>query len=824
MSAAPDTASTLPPLKAVGMLSAAVLAYELLLMRLFAIVHWHHFAFMMISIALLGYGASGTFLSLLSSMRASRLRWLFPAGAAGFSIACVICFLAAQRLPFNALEVFWNPRQWAYLAGIYGLLFLPFFFAATSIGAVLRFSGSRIPQLYAADLCGASLGACVTVGLLFRATPSTALVIVAGTGVLAAATAAVRWQLKRRTLLIAAAAGGITLLGLGTVLLEIPTVNAYKPLAQALQIPGTRMLHQRHHPMGWLSVVQRTTIPFRYAPGLSLKSDAAIPDQIAIFMDGQAMSVVDRDRHQPETRTYLRQATLSMGMQLRPQAKRILIVNAGGGQDILRAKAYGGHQIDAVDPHPGYVSWLQNELADFWGGHLQGGRIHYHDTTVRAFLQPPRKPYNLIQLPPGTNGGSGGSAFGENTLLTIEGLAQLWQYLQPGGLLVVPLWTRLPPRGSLKAFHMALIMLEDQGIDQPSDHLAMIRDWRTAVMLIAKSPLTNVDQNAVRSFCRRWGFDRVFLPSLRPGEVNRYNILAEPFFAEATQALVGDDREAFCQNYKFNLRPATDDRPFFGHFFKWRALPEIAALRAAGGIALLDWGYPVLLATLAQAMVFSLVFIGLPVLKNRFSQKKYRIGRQQGMMILLYFSVVGGGFLLLEIAYMQRLAVVLHHPLVAATLTLAGFLLGAGIGSICAYKAVAKGMAVRRLLQGSLATVCLVGLLELAALPWLMARLGSMPLGFAAASALGLIMPLGVAMGMPFPLGLALLNRHWPEMIPWAWGINGCSTVVNAVAAPLIAISMGYTGVITLAILLYAVGFVLVPWILNQKTTGSDGL
>ncbi len=813
MSAAPDNASPLPPMSAVGMLSAAVLAYELLLMRLFAIVHWHHFAFMMISIALLGYGASGTFIALLPAMRASRLRWLFPVGAAGFSIACVICFLAAQHLPFNALEVFWNPRQWAYLAGIYGLLFLPFFFAATSIGTALRFGGPRIPQLYAADLCGASVGACGTAGLLFRITPSTALVIVSSIGALAAAATALRWQLKQRALVAIATAGWITLLGLGTVHWHIPAINAYKPLAQALRIPGTHMLYQRHHPMGWLSVVRNATIPFRYAPGLSLNSEAAIPDQAAIFIDGQAMSAVDRYRGHSEAIVYLRQTTLSIGLHLRPNAKRILVVNAGGGQDILRANAYGGHQIDAVDPHPDYASLLHNELADFWRGQMPSGRLHYHTTTVRAFLQPPRKPYGLIQLPPGSNGGSGASAFGENTLLTIEGLAQLWQYLEPGGLLVVPLWARLPPRGSLKAFRMAVIMLEDQGIVHPSDHLAMIRDWRTAVMLIAKSSLANVEQNAVRNFCRRWGFDLVFLPSLRPEEVNRHNVLAQPFFANAARALVGEGREAFCQRYKFDLRPATDDRPFFGHFFKWRALPEIAALRTAGGIALLDWGYPVLLAALAQAVVFSLFFIGLPVLKNRLGKRESRIGRRQDLAILLYFSVVGGGFLLLEIAYMQRLTLVLHHPLVAATLTLTGFLMGAGIGSICAYQAVAKGMAVRRLLRKSLMAVCLIGMLELAAMPWLMARLGSMPLGIAAAAAVGLIMPLGVAMGMPFPLGLALLNRHWMEGIPWAWGINGCSTVISAVAAPLIAISMGYTGVITLAILLYGFGLVLAKWL-----------
>ena len=181
-------------------------------------------------------------------------------------------------------------------------------------------------------------------------------------------------------------------------------------------------------------------------------------------------------------------------------------------------------------------------------------------------------------------------------------------------------------------------------------------------------------------------------------------------------------------------------------------------------------------------------------------------------MTLLYFSAVGGGFLFLEIAYMQRLTLALHHPLVAVTLALTGFLLGAGTGSVWAHRAVARGYAIERLLRRSLAALCAIGLLELAAMPWLLDRLAGLPFGLAAAAALGIILPLAVAMGMPFPLGLALLNRTRPDLIPWAWGINGCATVISAVAAPTIAIATGYARVIGLALLLYGIGYGLVAW------------
>ena len=215
---------------------------------------------------------------LLPSLKANRLRTVFLAGTAGFSVACVVCFAAAQRLPFNALEVFWNPGQWGYLAGVYGLLFLPFFMAATSIGAVLRFGGPRISQIYAADLCGAGIGAAITAGLLFRIPPQTALVVVAGGGAAAAVLAAFRWQVRGRRLLTAAAAGGLILAGLGTLQWETVAINAYKPLAQTLRMPDTRLFYEKHNPMGWFSAVQSPTIPFRYAPGLCRNIDAAIPD------------------------------------------------------------------------------------------------------------------------------------------------------------------------------------------------------------------------------------------------------------------------------------------------------------------------------------------------------------------------------------------------------------------------------------------------------------------------------------------------------------------------------------------------------------------
>jgi hypothetical protein len=521
------------------------------------------------------------------------------------------------------------------------------------------------------------------------------------------------------------------------------------------------------------------------------------------------MRMVDRYRGQSASLDYLRQTTASVGLQVHPRPDRVLIAGAGGGQEILRAIAYQAQYIDTVDPHPLFPRLMRGPLQEFSGGDFLEGRVRYHTTTVRGFLSSTSKSYDLIQLPIQGDSGGAASAFGQNMLLTQEGLGQLWQHLNSDGLLVMPMWLRLPPRSSLKAFLTALVMLEAQGVPRPVDHLAMIRDWRTTVLVVGRSALSDVKQAGIRQFSRRWGFDLVYLPRIRRAELNRHNVLAEPFFADGAMALAGPGRDHFRRQYKFDLRPAADDRPFFGHFFKWRTLPEIAALRSAGGVTLLDWGYPVLVATLIQAALFSLVLVGLPVRRLSTIAVGRTGARQRNLSTLLYFGCIGGGFLFLEMAYMQRLTLALHHPLIAATLTLGGFLLGAGGGSAAAHLALRKGLRAKRLLGGSLALVCTMGLLQIAAMPGLLQQVSGKGIGINAAAAMGLILPLAIAMGLPFPLGIAVMTRNRPALIPWAWGINGCATVISAVAAPLLAIAIGFRGVMGVALCLYAAGLML---------------
>ena len=175
----------LPVLSAVAVLSAAALGYEILLTRLFSIVQWHHFAFLVISVALLGFGASGTFLMVLGDRIRTGIEPFLALTALAFALAAPVSFVIAERVPFNVLDAPWSPGSLGWLLVIELLLAVPFFFAATGIGRALMVFRDRLSRVYAADLAGAGVGAAASVGVLYLVPPERALDFVCGLGAVA---------------------------------------------------------------------------------------------------------------------------------------------------------------------------------------------------------------------------------------------------------------------------------------------------------------------------------------------------------------------------------------------------------------------------------------------------------------------------------------------------------------------------------------------------------------------------------------------------------------------------------------------------------------
>lgn len=811
----------------VGLISAATLAHEVLLMRLFSIIQWHQFAYMIISIALLGFGASGTFVALARRPLLKRYPAAFAASAALFGITAVASFAGAERLPFNALEIVWNPGQLGWLAASYALLVLPFFFGATCIGLAFSRHPGQIGRVYAFDLVGAGVGALGTVGLLFLVFPSAALRFIAALGFAAAALAATGMARHRRL-----AAGS---LGLAAAVIAVwlppsftatgPHMSQYKGLSMALDVPNARVVEERSSPLGLLTVVESPSVPFRHAPGLSLANTQEPPAQLAVFSDGDSITAMTAYSGDPATVAYLDRTTAALPYRMLARP-RMLVLGAGGGEQVLLALRAGADIVDAVEVNPQMIDLARNRFANFVGGIFSRPNVHLHLAEARAFAATAGERYDLIQMPlldSFSAAAAGVQSMHENYTYTVEALRDYLAVLKPDGVVAITRWLRVPPRDILKLFATATAALEADGVSQPGRHLALIRSWNTATLLVAKSPFTGEDVAAIRGFAGENFFDISWVPGISASDVNRYNQLDQEYLYEGALALLGPERADFIERYKFDIAPATDDRPYFFDFFRWRALPELLTLRTQGGAAMLDWGYLILAATLVQAAILSAVLILLPLWLRRRA-----LGRAVPRLRFgLYFLALGLAFLFIEIAFIQRFVLFLGHPLYAVAVVLAGFLAFAGLGSALAARwvvTVGRGSAVRGITLAVVVIAFLAGT-YLLALPLIFERLLALPDAAKIAIALLLIAPLAVFMGMPFPLGLGYTAARSEEFLPWAWGINGCASVLSAILAALLAMHVGFTGVVTIATILYLVAPALLagPWDRYDQQT-SQGL
>ncbi len=786
---------------AILLISAAAIGYELLLMRVLSIVQWHHFAYMIISIALLGYGASGTFIALFRRQLETRFEGAFSLSALLFSITMVFCFALGQRVPFNALELVWDASQFIYLSLIYLVFFVPFFFAAVCIGLAFTCRQRLVGRIYFFDLVGAGFGAILIIGALFALVPQNALLLLMTLPLVASLI--MGSVARHRIPLMIAQAAWLALFVAGIPQQQLALkISDYKGLSQALQVVDSRILNNVSGPLGFLTVVDSPSVPFRHAPGLSFGTRHIPPQQLAVFTDADSMTTINRFAGDLESLGYLGDMTAALPYALLEKPD-VLVLGAGGGSDVLLALYHGATSIDAVELNPQMTELVQDTYAEFAGFVYDDPRVTVYPMEARGFVARSGSRYDLIHiglLDSFAAAGAGVQAQSESYIYTVEAIAEYLEHTTAGGVLAITRWLKHPPRDGLKLIATAINALESLGVEHPGDRLAVIRSWNTSTLLVKNGDLQADEIASIRRFAQSRSFDTAWLPDISPNETNRFNQLDRPYLYDGTMALLGDRADAFLERYKFYIAPATDNRPYYFHFFKWATLPEVMAVRTAGGAGLIEWGYLILTATLAQAALAGFFLILLPLARV---ERQWPAGT--GVPMGAYFLLLGFSFLFIEMAFIQKFILFLAHPLYSVAVVLSGFLVFAGIGSACSTMLVQRlerlGRSPLPVVVGS---IVLFALLYLLLLPPLFQRFIGYPDSTKIALSIALIAPLAVSMGMPFPLGLRRVAEIAPGFIPWAWGINGFASVISAVLATVLAIEFGFSAVVLLALLFYA--------------------
>lgn len=767
-------------LGSIGLLSAAIIAFQLALMQLLSIVQWYHFAYMVISVALLGFGTAGTVLALsgkrLLTHLCSSLYWLMT--GAGVSMALVTAIAQTPFFRFDSYLLFTDLRQAGLLLLTYLLFFIPFFLGALAIGLIFTAFIDRIAKIYFANLLGSGIGGLIALAAVGHLSPQQLTVI---TGVLPLLAAWLIFPREHILRYIITAVIAVAIIAWQWILPPKPALSQYKDISKTLLLPDARITLEKNSPYGLIQTV--TSPALRYAPGLSLTATTTGTVKQAVFVNGDWLGAVLAPQL-PGTRFILDHTTLALPYVIAPR-NNVLVLRAGTGIDIQHAHSRGAARITAVEPNATLQALLQNE---------RGRNVTVHALEPRTFLSTDTGQYDLITLPiVGSFGGSAGLyALQEQFILTRESFLEMWIKLRHDGAISVTAWMDYPLRNPLKLLATITDMLYDAGIEDPRQHIAAVRSWGTITFTVTRATLQEKEIAGIRRFCAAMLFDPAILPGLAPAERARHNQFEDTLFFHYIDRILSPERNRFYADYDFNIRPAADDQPYFSQYIKLSRVQRLATYFGNRSLPFFELGYLLVVATFIQITLLSFILIILPL-----TGKGWKGGHKTG--ILLYFSGIGLGYMFVEMVFIQRFILYFGNPVYAASAVITSLLIFSGAGSYFSGYFVR----MRKLLLAVFGLITGMLLIYAFILTSVLQQTIHWPLPFKAVIVLLLIAPLAFLMGIPFPAGLSYVAKINNAATPWAWGVNGCMSVISTALATIIAVELGFTWVMILAAAAY---------------------
>ncbi|MDY7009315.1 MAG: hypothetical protein SVV80_00985 [Planctomycetota bacterium] len=784
----------------VALISGVTIALELVLMRALALRFWDHFAYLIISAALLGFAASGTALTLAGPVVSPRRRGVLVALAVMLAVAIPLALRATEYVPLN-VQAF--TRNLLDQAGNFVLieliLTIPMFLAGAAVGVTLMDDPERIGGHYAANLLGSGAGAAGAVALLTVSTVPHAMTVLAAIACLAGLIL-LPW---RRLGAVGAALSGVAALAAVQLLLPWePSMSQYKTLP-LLEWSGAETIHSRWGPLGRIDVLAGGAV--HYVPaGFSPVCEEEIPPHVLIILDGDNSTGVFQTRS-PAEFAFLDYTTAALPYHL---AKCSSVLVLGGGGDIGLALYHSAGRIVAVESNRQIIDVMTGPLRQRGGGIYTAGGVEAVNIEPRGYLSESGEKFDLIQIPFVAVSSSGEAAASESYLYTVEAFELMLKRLRPGGMINITCEARTPPRGGLRLFATAVEALRRTG-RQPREHLAMIRAIGTVNLTVFASPLQPEQIRAVREFCKMRNFDLCCLPDLRKEQTNLYHVLDEGYY-EPCQSILGGETERYFDNYIFDVRPTYDDKPYFFRFLRPLAAVELITGLGSFGQGYLEVGYVLLVVALLESVVLAAVLIVLPLI-GRAGGLRRSTGKKRAMG---YFLLIGIGFMFIEMSFLQRLTLYLAHPLYSAAVVISAFLVFAGIGSGLSRRWRSPLTAIRR--AGMV--VAVISLVYIFVLNELLFPTQGWPVWGRAIFAAGAVAPLGVAMGHMFPIAMRCLGAYRPALVPWCWAINGFAGVVATVAAVLMAMEVGFNVVAALGAAAYLGAMIVAVPTMDERT------
>ena len=734
------------------MTTLATLLLELSLTRIFSVVLYYHFAFLAISIALFGLGVGGVLSYVVSGWPGSLyaklgLVSLIDAGMV-LGALMVVLTRGAEIGTFD-------------LGVIYFTAALPFLGSGIIVSLVIAETIERVDRIYFFDLLGAA-GGCLALVLLLNAFGGENTVI--AVSVLFASAAAIWFTLAGMRL------GRIASVFAGLLFTMLVIGNTKYHFVQVRYAKGEKLHNEQF--TKWNSI-SRIGIAF-LGGGWTIYIDADASTGIAS---------VDLNHLSPAGIEYLLHEGPSIPYNLRPGAKT-LVIGPGGGWDVARALTSGSHDVTGVEINPIIGTDIMRKQFPQLSRQLYlRPDVHIHIEDGRSFVRRSPDKYQVIQatlVDTWASTAAGAFALSENNLYTTEAFRDYLSHLTDDGLLTFTRWGFDPPRESLRLVSLAIAALGDLGAHHPERHVLVGRSGGQAeltgfgaqdTVIVSRKPLSFEEAAMARAAFAAAHMTALYVPGDPPNN-------------EFGQLLLAKDPLEYERNYRFDITPVSDDRPFFFYTVQRGDVARFLMDSGRAADVKVNVAVPKVFSALIVSIVAVAVILVLPPLVLGTRLPHERAVRS----FLLYFLAIGAGYILIEVALIQKLVLFLGHPTYALTVVIFSMLVSSGLGSFFSRQVVNDRNG--RLVAVLAVAAGLVAMLAAVVQPVLAAGVG-LPLAVKMIVTILLIAPAGFVMGIPFPTGLRLLEKRHEPSVRWAWSLNAAASVLGSVAALVLALYIG---------------------------------
>ena len=760
--------------------TCATLVLELTLTRIFSVVMFYHFAFLAISLALFGLGAAGVYLYLRP--KSAEGDGFLPAVRHYTIGAAVTTDLALTYVLRQEVNLQFASDNLKTLAGIYVVTAIPFFFSGLCITAVINRYHRDMGRLYFWDLAGAAVG-CLMLTTLLSWFGGIHTVLLCGVLFAVGAllfTVAERGRAARRWILpvlvvVAAVAA--------------PVVNSVRP---TLVIPSVKGTQEGKVVFSKWNSFSRVTVEKTSGDYYWLKYDSSAATRI--FGGHVAKDGWKKTRKSAESRV----ASLVYCLG-RPG--KALIIGPGGGADVIGALYLGQKSVVGVELNPITVNDVMlDEFRDYSGGLYARPDVTVYADEGRSFIRSQGQKYGSIQatlVDTWAATAAGAFTLSENGLYTREAFRDYLDHLDDDGLLTMTRWLMHPPREFVRLLGLGRDALEQVGVFDHERHFYIATADRRASFLLKRSPFTEEEVKVLDDYVKREKLRTIYSPYGTPRQ-NPYD-----------EFLRTKDWRGYIAAQSFDLSPPTDDRPFFFYTVRPSSLTKVFADPAKETEH--NLGLLMLLIVLGVVTVLvTLVFL-LPLFF--FRRDVLRGDRAGKARYLLYFVGLGAGFIIVEIALMQKFVLFLGHPTYALIVVLFSLLMFSGVGSYRMRDV--RGADVMPKIGRHLLVLCGVTLLYMLTLSTVFGWLVTMPLAGRMVLSVLLVAPLGLLMGTFLPLGIQGAGERFAVVVPWAWGINGAASVLGSVLAIGLAMNIGFNRALLAGLVAYGLGYIAVRGVLR---------